>query len=144
MSNNYFLWGGLISFCPSPFLSLICAAHLLVSVQMNSCLPKQLLPGNWITNEENSCHPSSSLPANFWYRSIIVFACAPCLSLYRPKYMCIFYCNPQGGCGGQLFLLNSMLVRLGMTFPTLFTNLADFQGNCCEASWIFLLFLHLS
>ena len=47
-------------------------------VQMNSCLPEQLLPGKWITGEESSCYPNSSLPGNLWYRSIIFSACAPC------------------------------------------------------------------
>ena len=46
------------------------AAHLLVSVQMNSCLPEQLFHRNWITDEENSCYQNSSLPGNLWYRSI--------------------------------------------------------------------------
>ena len=32
---------------------------LLVSVQINSCLSEQLLPGNWITDEEISCYPNS-------------------------------------------------------------------------------------
>ena len=43
---------------------------MLVSVQMSSCLPKQLLPGNWITGKENSCYPNSSLPGNLWYNFV--------------------------------------------------------------------------
>ena len=69
--------GGGVSFCPSPSLSLIYSAgavHLLVSVQMNSFLPEQLLPGNGITDEENSCYPNSSLPSNLWYQSIVFSA----------------------------------------------------------------------
>ena len=53
------------------------AVHLFVSVQMNSCLPEQLLAGIWITDEENSCYPNSSLPGDLWFRSIILF-CRDC------------------------------------------------------------------
>ena len=42
----------------------VCAAHLIVSVQMNSSLPQQFLPCNWITDEENICYPNSLLPFN--------------------------------------------------------------------------------
>ena len=31
---------------------------------MSCCFSKQLLPGNWNTNEESSCYPNSSLPGN--------------------------------------------------------------------------------
>ena len=66
-----------LNYLSSPSLSLIYSAgavHLLVSVQMNSFLPEQLLPGNWITDEENSCYPNSSLPTNLWYQSIVFSA----------------------------------------------------------------------
>ena len=42
------------------------AAHLLVSVQMNSCIPELLLPGNWKTDKENNCYPNSSLSGYLW------------------------------------------------------------------------------
>ena len=42
-------------------LSSAHAAQLMIFKQMNSCLPEQLLPGNWITGEENSCYPNSLL-----------------------------------------------------------------------------------
>ena len=78
----YSMWGKKFFFAP-PLLYLwssACAVHLLFSEQMNSCLPEQLLPGNWITGEENSCYPKSSLPGDLWYQSIIFSASAPCLS----------------------------------------------------------------
>ena len=64
------------------------AAHLKIVIQINSCLPEQLLPGNWITDEENSV-----LPGNFGIGPSFFFARAPVL----------FYSNPQGryGRGGQ-------------------------------------------
>ena len=73
--------GGGVHFCPFLSLSFIQCTLL----QMNSCLPKQLLPGSWITDEENSCYPLSSLPDNFWYRSIIFSAYALMLILIKPK-----------------------------------------------------------
>ena len=33
--------------------------QFILSVQINSCLSEQLLPGNWITDEEISCYPNS-------------------------------------------------------------------------------------
>ena len=79
----FFVGGGRgNAFLPLPFL-IFDLVHmqfiLLVSVQMNSCSPEQLLPSNWIADEDNSCYPNSSLPGNLWYRSIIFSACAPCL-----------------------------------------------------------------
>ena len=57
-------------------------------VQMSSCLPDQLLPGNWITSEEYQLLPEELVtPGNLWYRSIIFSACAPCSFLYSPKYL---------------------------------------------------------
>ena len=41
--------------CPSCSQSLICMRSTSdYSIQMNNCLPGYLLPGNWITNEDNS------------------------------------------------------------------------------------------
>ena len=57
------------------------AAHLKIVIQINSCLPEQLLPGNWITDEENSL-----LPGNFGIGPSFFFERAPVL----------FYSNPQG------------------------------------------------
>ena len=77
-----FVGGGGSPFSPPlPYIwSSAHAAHLLVSVQMNSCLPEQLLSGNWINAEENSFYPNSWLPGNFCYKSIIFSAHAPCLA----------------------------------------------------------------
>ena len=51
---------------PLPIFDLVHpgAAHLIILVQLNSCLPEQLLPGNWITVKENSCLPEQLLPCN--------------------------------------------------------------------------------
>ena len=49
-----------------PFTSIswssTCAPHLIILIQMKSCLPKQLFPGNWIADEENRYYPNSLLP----------------------------------------------------------------------------------
>ena len=43
----------------------VCSVHYIILwILMNNCLPEQLLPSNWITNEENSCYPNSLLPNN--------------------------------------------------------------------------------
>ena len=66
---------------PLPALNMLIlyssSDHLIM---INSWLLKQLLPGYWITDEENRCYPNSSLPGNFWYQSINFSANAPCLS----------------------------------------------------------------
>ena len=89
-----YVGGDLLFPLPFPIFDLVHntahAAHLLVSVQMNSCIPEQLLPGNWITDEENSCYPNSSLPGSFQCQSII------------------FYSNPHGRCDWQFCPLNSI------------------------------------
>ena len=60
---------------PFPIFDLVhvlyCSSDPIQYILMNICLPEQLLPGNWTTDEENSCYPNSSLPGNCWYRSII-------------------------------------------------------------------------
>ena len=64
---------------PGPFSSACCvggfafatpipsarAVHLIILILTDSCLPKQHLPSNWITNEENCYYPNSLLPVNF-------------------------------------------------------------------------------
>ena len=117
------LSGWKISFYPLPFpifdlVHVQLIAHLLVSVQMNSCLPKQLLPGNWITDEENSCNLNSRLLINICYRSIF--------SMYMhhsPKFMSFIIPG-----GWAIFLLNSDKVRFGMAFQnSLFQFWSIFQ-----------------
>ena len=56
------LEGKILNFFPSPSLSLTqctCRSSDYL-IQMNSCLPEQLLCGNLITNEENSCYLGTS------------------------------------------------------------------------------------
>ena len=52
-----FVRGGYFLPLPFPICDLVHVQliSLIVSVQMNSCLPEQLLPGNWVTDEENGC-----------------------------------------------------------------------------------------
>ena len=68
--------GGNLSLLPLLFpifdICIARAAHLIIQIQMNSCLSKQLLLSNWITDEEDSL-----LPGNFG---------TTCTSL-SPKYM---------------------------------------------------------
>ena len=134
--TSYFCEGEKSHFAPALTLSLIwctsCMAHLIVSVQMSSGLPKQLLPGNWITNEENSCYPNRSLPGNFCHRSIIFTACAHMLILIciaQTIHMIIFYSNPQGKCGGQFFPSNSVCSPFWKDLLQLISSFADFSGN---------------
>ena len=110
-----FVGGRFFYFCSSPSLSLIfseCAAHLIILLQMNSCLPEQILPGNWITNEKNSCSGQ-----------IIFSACAPCSSY--PKYVSFIlqYSNPKGGFDRKFFR--------SIPFEFIFIyNLWIFSSNC--------------
>ena len=120
-SCSYFvlLWGGKISLCPCPYpifdlVHIMHVAHLIVSVQMSSGLPKQLLPGNF-------CH-----------RSIIFTACAHMLILIciaQTIHMIIFYSNPQGKCGGQFFPSNSVCSPFWKDLLQLISSFADFSGN---------------
>ena len=116
--TSYFCEGGKSHFAPALTLSLIwctsCMAHLIVSVQMSSGLPKQLLPGNF-------CH-----------RSIIFTACAHMLILIciaQTIHMIIFYSNPQGKCGGQFFPSNSVCSPFWKDLLQLISSFADFSGN---------------
>ena len=75
----YLLWGKFFHFSPAlpiPYLwSSTHAAHLIILIHINSCLPKQLLPSNWVPDEEHSSYPNSLLPCNFGTGPF-----APCLS----------------------------------------------------------------
>ena len=110
----YCLWGEYVSFAhPLPYLwSSASAVHLLITVQMSICLSEQLLPGNWITGEENSCYPNSSLPRNLWIQSIIFSARAPCLQYFNKaqNIWVLFYSNPPGGRAGNFSLIPIMFV----------------------------------
>ena len=68
---------------------------------MNSCLPKQILPRNWIFNEENNCDPNSLFPGNrsYWFYSTLTYTI-------------------QDGCGGRFF-----------SKPEWFTNPGIFSSN---------------
>ena len=48
--------GGNLNFCSSHIFDLV---HQIILIQMNSCLPEQRFPGNWITDVENTCYPNS-------------------------------------------------------------------------------------
>ena len=82
---NFFVLGKKISFCLSPFLSLIycmclCSSSDCFGTDDQLFTPEQLLLGNWITDEEKSCYLNTSLRGNLGYQSIIFSARAPCLS----------------------------------------------------------------
>ena len=104
----YLLWGEIFQCCPPlPYVYLWSsarAAHLIILMKMNSCLLKQLLPGNWITDEENSCYPNSLLPGNFGTRPKISLHVHHAYLNAAQNICVLFYSNPQGGCGGQFFL----------------------------------------
>ena len=130
-----FFWGGGgSSFAPplSYLWSSARAAHLIVSVQMNYCLPSQLLPNKWITDEENSCYPK-----NFSYLYII-FACGRSPCLFQPKTY-EFYSTITYGESGQSFFWISCPPQNDL--PELFTNLEDFPGNFYGAYFSFSLIL---
>ena len=59
-------WRKKFKLLPLPYLwSSARAVHLIILILTDSCLPKQHLPSNWITNEENCYYPNSLLPVNF-------------------------------------------------------------------------------
>ena len=85
--------GGDFHYCPSPSYSLIsctCSSSDYFGTD------EQLLPHNWINDEENSCYPNSLLPVT--YQSVLFSAWATCLAIWV-----LFQSNPQGGCGSQIF-----------------------------------------
>ena len=72
--------GGFLFAPPLPhLLSSARAARPIIFTHVNSCLPEQLLPGKWITDEENSCYLNSLLPSNL-VTGKVFSAHAPCLS----------------------------------------------------------------
>ena len=98
-----------------PYLWYIArAAHLIIQIQMNSCLSKQLLLSNWITDEEDSL-----LPGNFGTTCTL-------------KIWVLFYCNPQGGWGGQSFLSIPCVSALAVTCQNCFPNFTDFYWQFCS------------
>ena len=117
---------------PFPIFDLLYsahAAHLLVSAQMNNCLPKQLLPCNWITGEENRCYPNSLLPGNLWHRSIILSAqitCTMLIIIYSPKIYNLHYSNSPGY---QNFFLEFRSSSFRMTFQFRHFQFGAFVSN---------------
>ena len=90
---------------PLPYLwSIACAAHLIILIRINSFLPKQLLPENWITNEENSCYLNSLLPSNFGNGTLFSLHVHHAYLNISPNIWVIFYSNPLNGFGGKFFV----------------------------------------
>ena len=96
---------------------------------MNNCLPKQLLPCNWITGEENRCYPNSLLPGNLWHRSIILSAqitCTMLIIIYSPKIYNLHYSNSPGY---QNFFLEFRSSSFRMTFQFRHLQFGAFVSN---------------
>ena len=85
-------------------LHVLCAAHLIILIRINSFLPKQLLPDNWITNEENSCYLNSLLPSNFGNGTLFSLHVHHAYLNISPNILVIFYSNPLNGFGGKFFV----------------------------------------
>ena len=79
---------------PVPIFDLVHNAHVIISCRRTAVYPNSILPSNCITNKENryykyltAYYPLSLLPINKFSLHV---------ENYGPKYMVLFYCNPQG------------------------------------------------
>ena len=99
---------------------------------MSSCLSEQLLPGKWITGEENSCYPNSSLPTT-QYPLIPVhdFLCTCTMLILIWHKICEFFSTLTRRAGNFLFQFLSCM--LGLTFQT---ALVAFCSNFCAAFFL--------
>ena len=94
---QHLLWGGgdiLLLPLPVPMFDLVHNAHVIISCRRTAVYPNSILPSNCITNKENryynyltAYYPLSLLPINKFSLHV---------ENYGPKYMVLFYCNPQG------------------------------------------------
>ena len=128
-----------ISFRPPPpptsLLSLIyrysaLAAHLIVSVQINSCLPEQLFRGNWVTDEENSCYLNSLVPGALGNGPFFFLCTCTMLILIQPK-MYGFYSTLTHRVWWAIFSFNSMRVRL-ISDDRIVFDFPDLPRNSCS------------